>query len=294
MQDFLTKLAEGTTGGTTSEHLSLLGKRAASRFMTKEADSLSAAVRSVVGEESLNRDQVERVTQAANQAAWRGLFHEGEQDPNIEFSPAKIDEVIQQPEASPAPLQQSMDFLEPPVGEQLPSDVSLEEAFGVDKTASQDEYPELNPAAGAAALHTKTAAAEGFLRSDADRLEIEVGRLEDTFYELVKQAHLQHGHGILQIAGAVGEICEEPPFARAAMEKVAQRLQRNGVIINRASEMQKLAMAVTVDTEHPILTTYASLEKTAHAARVARSAAQQAADARKLSGDYLRDKLRTA
>ena len=64
MNSFFEKLANHNPRGESSEHLKLLGKRAAGMFVRDEVEDLTSVVQAVVGEEELNREMNLPVTLA--------------------------------------------------------------------------------------------------------------------------------------------------------------------------------------------------------------------------------------
>lgn len=263
-QTFLEKLAEGGTPMVdATEKIALLGKKAAGAYLTKEADSLTNAVHQVVSdEEGLTPDHVRRVAEVANQAAWNELFVKGG-DSAAEFEPADAGVVLKvsanRPETISSP---SLDYILDPPGERLADDVNLKELLGVKDEAA---LPMFDGSSEASAHHEKVAGAVDVLRHSADRLNPELAESASKFYELVKQAHLVEGAGILQITQAVALVTGED-FAHTAMDAVAQQLRAEGAVqFSQAQELEKAAAAVVVDYEHPLLIEAVRFEKLAEA-----------------------------
>jgi hypothetical protein len=70
MLDSLIKIAEARTHNP--DDIKNLGRRAARRFIESDGGSLTEAVTSIIQEEGdLSRDQIRRVSEAANQATWQ-------------------------------------------------------------------------------------------------------------------------------------------------------------------------------------------------------------------------------
>ena len=108
---------------------------------------------------------------------------------------------------------------------------------------------------------------------------------------LVKQAHISEGAGFLQIARAVGMVTEED-FARRTMESIGKRLQEEGVTFDQRGEMSKLAEAVVVDADHPLMLAAVNFEKSASAYSRARKA-HKALDVQEgRAFEAMQDKLR--
>jgi hypothetical protein len=292
---FFQKLANASTEARTSDHLKLLGKRATGRWMDKEAKSLTDAVTDVVREEGgLNRDQIRRISETANQEAWKALFHEGG-DSETSFPPADADTVIGEMSTKPEEVHDrgDMDDYSKDVPPQpLPDDIDLEEMFGVKD--GTPEYEALNPHGEASAEAEKTAAALDFARFGTDNLVAELSVKGEELYELVKQAHLRDGYGILQISQAVGQAMEDQDFATETMQKIAERLAAQGIPFDQKVELEKVAQPLVINPEHELMTTAAKLEKVAKAYYSAEGAHKHLQTKHRESVRYLRDKLRGA
>lgn len=258
MDSFFEKLANSSFETRSSDHLSLLGKRAAGIYMRKEADSAGDAVRSVIESEDLNKDQARRVTEMANQAIWRESFHEG--GANVSFDPADAGSVLGELETKPEMVnsdQAGMDYYDD-VPNQV-RDVDWSEAFGIKDDTP--EYESLTSGHEEKATVEKTASALDFARFGADHLLADLATTGQSFYDMVKQAHLRDGFGVLQISQAVGQAIQDPVFASTIMQNVTERLQSEGVQFNEREELQKVAHKLVVNTSHPLLKTAAQLER---------------------------------
>lgn len=290
MTDFLEKLASTPSRVGSSDRLAMLGKRAAAFYVGREAESLTDAVGRVVAEEGdLSSEQVRRVAEAANQATWDELFVKNG-DKQVSFEPADSSQVleslsIREERVSPPML----DYLDEPRGEQIPADLDLKQVFGV---KDPEDYPLLNPLREAQEQSEKTAAALDVTRSAADALLSDLEASGERFYHLVKQAHLRDGHGFLQVAKAVGAACEDDGFVQRVMEKIAERLKSEGVRFKTSQEIEKLAQAVVVNAEHPLLVEAVRFEKLAAAYKRAAGATEKLSKHHGSSMRALRDKLR--
>jgi hypothetical protein len=289
MDSFLEKLADSRIGGQSSDHLKLLGKRAAGLYMGKEADSLNAAVASVVGGEDLNRDQVRRVAEMANQATWREAFHDGGEA--VHFDPANADEVMGELAVKPEEVSDdfsSMDYLND-VPNQT-QNVDWENVFEV--KADTPEYDALNSVGEDEAKVEKVASALDLARHGVDRLLVELSDTGEEFYQMVKQAHLRDGYGILQISQAVGQAVHDPSYATTIMKQASERLQREGVTFNERRELEKLAHPLVVNTDHPLMQKAAILEKLSFSYYSASNRHEELRNAHRVAHKALRDKLR--
>jgi hypothetical protein len=291
MDSFFEKLANSALESNSSEHLKLLGKRAAGLYLRKEADSLTDAVRGVVSEEDLTQDQVRRVTEMANQATWQEAFHEqGQRDTS--FPPADADAVLGELAERPAVVSSDLplDYYDD-VPNQT-KDVDWANVFGV--KADTEEYEYLNPAQQEEATAVKTASAEALARFGADQILSDLVTTGEDFYGMVKHAHLTEGFGILQISQAVGQAVQDPDFGVALMRQTATRMEREGIRFNDKVEMEKVSHALVINTSHPLMLKTAVLEKLAKCYYTAGEAHKDLQSKHRGAVKMLRDKTRGA
>ena len=292
MDSFFEKLANSSLGSRPSEHLSLLGKRAAGLYVRKEEDSLTSAVHSAIGDEQLNKDQVRRVAEMANQSTWRTLFHEGgERD--TQFEPADADAVLGEMASRPDEVSydtSDMDYLND-VPNQVPSsDIDLAETFGM--KVDSPEYEALNPATSEVAAVEKTAGAVDVARHGVDVVASNLAQAGEDFYQMVKRAHLTDDVGILQISTAVGQVLEDPAYGVDLMQQIGVRLAADGVPFRKEVELQKIAHPLVVNTDHPLMQQAAILEKLAYSYYTAEQAFNTLQDSHRAASTALRAKLR--
>ena len=286
---FLEKLASyAPTQAGAADRLGLLGKRAAGLYLNKEAGSLTEAVRSAVSAEGdLSDEQVRRVSEIANQATWKEMYSvQGNRD--VQFDPADSAAVIEAVSTRPDVVVRNpvMDYMQDPPGEQIADDVDLQKLFG----GKENMLPSLNPSRDVVDQHEKTAAAADVMRYGVDLLSPELSRSAAKLYDLVKQAHLVEGAGFLQIARAVGQVTEED-FAQRTMTTIAQQLVAEGVVIDERKELSKLAHAVVIDYEHPVMVEAVRLEKIAQAFGRAIRAKHRLEEHERLALEGVRDSL---
>lgn len=261
MNDLLEKLAGSLNRRESSEQLQLLAKRAAGMYRSSEADSLTNAVQEVVSNEDLNKDQIRRVAEMANQATWKSMFVEdGNTDTN--FTPASAEEVLSSISETPETVSSpSIDYLSDP-GERTPDDVKLEDIF---KTEGEESYEKINPHVEDEVKLDKVASDLDLARYGADKLLPELHTVGAEFYNLVKQACLRDDNGILQISKAVAQVVESEKFANAIMESTVNSLREEGIKFDIPNELRKSAQAVVINTEHPLMVAAAKFEKVSQA-----------------------------
>lgn len=292
MNSFFEKLANSSSHGQSSDHLKLLGKRAAGMFSSGEVGSLNDAVYDVVSGENLNRDQVARITEMANQETWKALFVENG-DRQVNFDPADPSVIIGQMSVKPQVLDDDrltdLDF-SADVPNQRPPMEDIAEAFRVSKDSPQ--YEALNSTTNELQAVEKTASAVDLSRYATDNAAALLADAGETFYNLVKQAHLNDGHGILQISKAVSSAIDDTTFARDLMQQVSSRLVGEGVRFNERVELEKISHALVVNHEHPLLQAAANLERAAYSFYSANEAFEKLSAAHKKACYTLQSKMR--
>lgn len=284
------KLAYLRTASPSVDSLQVLGKSAAGKFVNKDCDSLTSAVSEVILNKDLNRDQIERVAQFANQATWKSLFVEGG-DVATTFEPADFNQVIQSSSEEPEVVfaSRSGDYLND-VDESWRDSGDLEELFKVEKTAS---YKSINPAREAEILFEKSAQALEVTEYALNNLQSSLEEVGNNFYHLVKQAHLSEGAGILQMANALTQLTDSEKFASATLNSCASKLMLEGVRIKKEDELTKVAQLVEINTEHPVLIEGVKLYKLASAYRKAKEQNYNAKIKKEKALAALKDKLRS-
>jgi len=254
----LEKLASSPRKNNSSEHLQLLAKRAVSKFLSKESTNLTGAVTESIRGEGLNKDQMRRVSEMANQAAWKETFSENRQ---VSFEPASHTDVInnfaERAEEVSAPR---TDYLSDPPKEQ--PKIDLEREFNLGEGAP--EYPALNPHQNAKIEHQKAASAADVSRFVVDRVERQLPQVAEDFFFQVKQAHLLEEHALTKIARAVAEVTDAA-FAERAMLAVTEELTRQGVRPNIEKEKLAAAEDIYINSTHPLLESAVRFEKVAKA-----------------------------
>ena len=263
---FLEKIAYLKRTSPSVDALQVLGKQAAGQFVNKDCESMTEAVSKIVSNQDLNRDQIERVAQFANQSAWKSMFVEGG-DINTNFEPADFNQVIEASATQAEEVQKTRDsdyFSD--VDESWRDDGALEDLFQVEKVA----YPMLNPNRRLEIEVEKLASAVELTEYALNNAQ---GMLELTgndFYREVKQAFLGENAGVLQMANALAQITGSEKFASAVMDSCSSKLRAEGIKINRDQELVKAASEVIINTEHPMLLSGYKMYKAASVYRKAK------------------------
>ena len=254
----LEKLAGSLVKTASSEKLQILAKRAASSFVSKESDSLNDAIMSVIQNENLNKNQIQRISEMTNQAVWKAQFHEGGSTDH--FTPADAATLIDSLDSRPVSISEvNTDYATDP-GERKQDSYDLEQVFKVSDTA---DYPRLNPHSDIEAEREKVASVKNMAEYSLNTIMRSMEDTAEEFYGHVKQAHMRDDIGILQIAKAISEVTDSDQFASSIMKTASERLQKEGIRINTQREAALLRDPVVVNTEHPLLETATRLEKLA-------------------------------
>tara|TARA_Y100000310_G_C20545262_1_gene745277 strand:- start:183 stop:1034 length:852 start_codon:yes stop_codon:yes gene_type:complete len=281
MLDDLIKTANARLSGS-SDRITSLGRRAAQRFIDSDDRNLTAAVSSVVSEEGdLTREQIQRVAESANQAAWKSLFVEGEGDTGVHFDPASAGDVIEEVAPRVQEIQDvSSDYDSPPPMKDIDP---LLDAF---ESESADKYEELDPTARARGAHEKVSHARDLACTAVDSAYSTVNERGEKVYDLIKTA-LAEGESFVTVCKAAAAACDDPNFAEDLMKTAAQRLQSDGI-----KPLIKTAGAVVINEQHELVVGIREFEKAARA-YVSASTVHGNLDrqSQKTLG-YIRDKLR--
>lgn len=265
----LTKLADSFKRRESSEHLKLLAKRAAGLYISKEANTLTDAVRKSLKNENLNEDQMRRVVEMTNQATWKEMFQD---DRQVNFEPANANEVVESFSESPVETSpMSLDYASDP--ETPKPEVDLEKEFGM--TEPREDYDRLNPDSEKQEEVAKAAAALDAARHAVGVMNSDIPELADRFFNQVKHAHLFDGHSFSKIAKAVGAVTNTS-FATSIMKTAASHLSEQGHRFDLNREKLAAKESVVINTDHELLDTVTKLEKVARALAYAQKAHREA------------------
>jgi len=233
----------------------LLGKQAARRFLDGESGTMTEAVTEIVKEADLNPEHARRVAESGNQAVWAHTKSSGERS---QFEPANPDEVIGSLDRTPEDMGMPvLDYAQEPPGRVDAPEGDLYSMFGLSE-------PEQEKVASAKVGWRDVARIEGRMeraRHDVDRLTLAMSSTGEELYQMVKQAHLEHGHSLGQMGRAVMDTCESSQFGARLVQQIATRADREGWY-RLTDEQEKVASAevLVIDHEHPILAAALSLE----------------------------------
>lgn len=250
----------------TAQELQNMGQSAAQRWIKKASPSLNQAAASVVKEAGrMNREQVSRVVEATNQAAY-SLAHnggklaaEGHRVVDFPGGPARVEEVLKQATGLPEPAtyRDLSDYMDPPASREKKA--SLEEImFGQEKVAfsweSENFLPD--PCVGlvkiARRMQVLLDSAEGAVDSYDRQLEMSEARLVDA----MKVAHLE-GATLNDLVRAMASVSEDPAGMKLAFRSAYPVLKQAGGHTGASyADSMKTASAGVLDKGHPLLDAY--------------------------------------
>jgi hypothetical protein len=280
-----TLLQQANARPVSGEELEVFGKAAASRFMCGDADSLNDAVVETVKQAALSPEQVRRVIEFANTAAYLQEFKkEGATHKYIHFDggPASPTEVLKdlndggggtvfdrgsadyfQPppntKTAAARLTESnRGFLEKNASVKLASSDPVEAAFERMFHVEEQPLPYAEPWAEAEAMREKLATTRDNLNSELSFLEGEFRDITDQLYDLVKQAAME-GVPLSHVIQSWTHVTPGPGFVKAAFSHIGPRLAQDGVMSldGIGESLTKHAAAGTWNPEHPLPGTFA-------------------------------------
>ena len=284
MLNFLIKTADAQTSRDSGD-IKNLGRRAAKRFVDADSGSLTDAVVSIVREEGdLGRDQIRRVSEAANQAAWNSLFVEGGNN-EASFDPADADHVMEHVAPGLPEVQDtSSDYDSPPPMRGMDL---LEQAVSGDDVGPK--YDDLDPASHEKAVHEKVAQARDFNRTQADRALLQLQSSGEELYRLIKVAYTS-GEPYKHIVKAIDHACVDQAFAAELLKTAAARMVSEGIKVDLRKEAASEFVEIVED--HPLVEKTAAYEVLSREYVRAMGAVQKLEDASKVTMGAVRDKLR--
>jgi hypothetical protein len=282
------------------EELEVLGKQAASLYLSGECSNLTEAVVETVKHAGLSPEQVKRVVEFTNTSAYLKEFEKkGSSHRYIDFhggpaNPAEILKDLNDGGGGTVFDRGDGDYKSPPSHFSKTASLAqrnmqrltgqLEKTASVEKVADFDPaetafeqmmrvdekpIPYANPWAEIEDMREKLASARDHLTSDLSRLETDFMVLNEELYGHVKQAAME-GIPLGYIVQAWGEVTPGPGFVKAAFASIGPRLARDGVFANLGDvgdSLVKTAEGAMADHRHPLLQCFAAfcttLEKTA-------------------------------
>lgn len=249
----------------SGEHLEVLGKSAAAKWADGQYRTLTESVVGVVKHAHLSPEQVRRVVEFANTAAFLDDFKkEGSPHRFVDFpgGPANPSEVLKDlNDGGGGTISDDGlgDYSQPPGGEKQASvdeDAALRELF----KAAEAPVVYAEPLEPLVSLREKLAGAIDHLNGEVSALEIEYADCADQMYRTVKQAALD-GTNLGDVLQAWESISPSPDHIKVAFSLMTPRFLREGVF-HTLEDMTKsvdvkTASARLVNEEHPVMQKFA-------------------------------------
>lgn len=249
----------------SGEYLEVLGKNAAARWSSGAYKTLTESVTQQVKQAQLSPEQVKRVVEFANTAAFLDAFKkEGAAHHVIEFAggPADASEILKDLNDGGGGSvfdRGTLDYSSAPSETKHASahdEAALATLFGAEgqeKTAAA--LPHANPYAEVIQLKDKLAGVAEHLQSQVSGLEVMYSDLADRLYQQVKQASLG-GFSLSQVMKAWEAVSPGDEYIKVAFELFTPRLLREGVfhqVEDMVASLEKNAGAGLVNPEHPLV-----------------------------------------
>ena len=277
----ITLLQQSHAAPKSGEELETLGKHAAKSFASGNHETLSNAVVETVKRAGLSPEQVRRVIEFANVAAYQEEFDkEGGSTKYVDFQggPADPGTVLKDlndggggtvfdkgradyaldPPAKAASCEDSEDLLKTascePTNYPLvfsPGETALREAFSVEER----EYPFADPLEDARSMKEKIGGAADHLTHELSGLEADLHESMSTLYHEVKQASLS-GVDLGQVLVAWQEAVPGAEYVKTAFSFIGPRLVEDGVFrgLDEVGEsLEKTAHSGLVNQSHPLV-----------------------------------------
>lgn len=244
----------------SGEHLEVLGKKAAALWGEGRSKSLNEAVVETVKHAGLSPEQVKRVVEFTNTAAYLTEFHkEGTGHKVVDFAngPANPSAVLQDLNDGGGGSvfdPGTGDYNQPPK-EKRSSDARGDAALAQMFAAEDRSYPEHNPFSTTMDLRDKLASVYETTTSQLSTLENMFSDLSDRVFHQVKQAALQ-GHSLSEIAEIWKNVAPSDEHVKVAFRQFVPRLVDNGVFRSHedvVASLEKVAYVGLVNEEHPLV-----------------------------------------
>lgn len=252
----------------SGEHLEVMGKKAAADWQQSLYPTLTEAVTETVKQAQLSPEQVKRVVEFTNTAAFLTEFKkEGSSHRVIEFDggPADISIILMDLNDGGGGTvfdRGTLDYSSPPSHGSSTKTASSEEEeafaamFGIKEGSREITEPFADPYAPVLAMHDKLAGAASHLTSEISGFEIAYADLGDRLYHQVKQASL-NGVSLGQVLQALELVAPAEEYIKVAFTLMTPRLLREGVfpeVDSMLASFDKVASAgTTLNEEHPLV-----------------------------------------
>jgi len=243
----------------SGEELEAFGKKAADVWSSGKYERLTEAVVETIKQAGLSPEQVRRVVEFANTAAYLQEFNKEGSHRVIEFDggpadPAAVLQDLNDGGGGTVFDRGTLDYTAPPREKRA----SSEEWEGTLKTAfaheAVDTTPRARPLGDVLDLRDKLASLYENQTSLLSGLELMYQDVSANLYHQVKQAAME-GVELGEMIRAWAPFIEDPAFVKAAFVMLKPRLVQDGVFTEAAvgASSEKTGSARGVNPEHPLI-----------------------------------------
>ena len=274
----------------SGEFLEVLGKKAAAEYTRGAVTTLTEAVTGVVKQAQLSPEQVRRVVEFANSAAYLTEFKQASAPHHVidfQGGPADVSEILKDLNDGGGGTvfdRGTSDYHSPPSSAKTASaahEDALQQLFGAQ--SAPVELPYTNPYEEVIDLKDKLAGARDHLQTQLSSLEVMYAEVGDRVYHQVKQAALSDV-SLGQLLAAWETVAPADEYIKVAFALLTPRLLRDGVFYSAEAmnaSVDKTASVGIVNQGHPVMVEFTDfctvLQKLAET-RVARDEVAEHAD----------------
>jgi len=252
----------------SADRLAFLGKRASVRYV-EDGVKLSSAIKDLIQDEPLNRDQIHRVCEVANRETFKSLF-EKQADKNVNFPLADFDEIVGVKVPShvrPMPSAERKTYSPISRGEDI-----IVEIFGANtKTASSREpYPHEDPNAELNRTRERLKGLQEHALSKMSSLSVAEEQVATELKDKAEQAVLMGDGSFHDVLQALSPFVEDTGFFSKVATMLSAHLLCKGIIDRAgiAEGFDKTAGRRCPDPTHPIVSSFCALQEIQHYRRV--------------------------
>lgn len=265
----------------SGEELEVMGKKAASRYLCGECNTLNNAVVETVKQAGLSPEQVKRVIEFANTNAYIEQFNKlGSDHKYVEFhgGPADPSVILKDlndggggtvfdrglADYNRLPMEKSssdllaqnrsrMGLEKTAAASSSPAEEAFERMFQV----QEQPLPYAEPWNDIVEMREKLADSREHIATELSSLEVDYVDVGERLYGLVKQAALE-GTPLGHVIQAWGEVVPGPAYVKVAFGLIGPRLVEEHILdyAEMGASMSKTAGARVVDTEHPLIESF--------------------------------------
>ncbi len=247
----------------TPESLELLGREAASMYITEGVPLNDAIVKLASDNGSLENEHIQRVVEFANNAVFQHKFTT-EDDKNVHFPVADPAVVLRDLHdgGSPAHDGHTMHDYDAPPSYHREMEKETVKTASAEEISSPPPIQHHHPIEDIYDLYTKLAATKDELETSSMHATDSFLEAEEGFYSLLKEEVGEEGAGIGDLSRALRKIASDEEIIDV-VSVMSARLATEGIVSLDKLASQARSHDVVVNTDHPIFDAFTSLKKTA-------------------------------